>query len=117
MKIKDIIKEDVDMSWWRDLDAQRQNTEANHYVSQQEKRSELLQGNSDATPVFTKPVRQSQDKFSNKPPKDGVASPGYLGHKEVQVRARHISKDKAREITGLDLPRTPGLPAKDPYAP
>lgn len=116
MKIKDIIKEDVDMSWWRDLDA-TYNPEANEYVHKQERRDNMLKNDSGATPVFTKPVRQSQDKFSNQPPKDGVASPGYLGHKEVQVRAKHISKEKAREITGLELPRTPGLPAKDPYAP
>ena len=116
MKIKDIIKEDVDMSWWRDLDS-RYNPEANEYVHKQERRDNMLKRDSGATPVFTKPVRQSQDKFSNQPPKDGVASPGYLGHKEVQVRAKHISKEKAREITGLELPRTPGLPAKDPYAP
>jgi hypothetical protein len=116
MKIKDIIKEDVDMSWWRDQDA-LYNPEVNDYVSKQEKRTDMLQGDSDSTPVFTKPVRQSQDKFSNKPPKDGVASPGYYGNLEVRTRARHISKEKAKEITGIDLPRTPGLPAKDPYAP
>ncbi len=115
MKIKDIIKEDVDMSWWRDQDA-KYNPEANEYVHKQERRDDILKGDSDATPVFTKPVRPSQDKFSNKPPKDGVASPGYYGNLEVRTRAKHISKEKAREITGLELPRTPTIPAKDPHA-
>jgi hypothetical protein len=109
MKIRDIIKEDVDMSWWREKDATF-NPEANKYAGQQEKRTDMLSGESDATPVFTKPVRSTQDKFSNEPPKDGVASPGYLGLKDVQVRAKHISKEKAKEITGLDLPRSPQLP-------
>lgn len=116
MKIRDIIKEDVDMSWWRDQDA-AYNPEANDYAGKQERRTDMLVGDSGATPVFTKPVRQSQDKFSNEPPKDSVASPGYYGNLEVRTRAKHISKEKAREITGLELPRSPNLPAKDPYAP
>jgi len=109
MKIKDVIKEDVDMSWWRDLDS-KYNPEANTYAHKQERRVDLLKGDSDATPVFTKPVRQSQDKFSNIPPKDAVPSPGYLGWREVQVRAKHISQEIAQELTGVDLPRSPQLP-------
>ena len=116
MKIKDIIREDVDMSWWRDVDS-NYNPEANKYVDQQEKRSDLLTGDSDGTPVFTKPVRDAQPKFSNEPSENSIPSPGYVGHKDVQVRAKHISKEKAREITGLDHPRSANLPAKDPYAP
>ena len=109
MKIKELIKEDVDMSWWRELDA-TYNPEANTYVHKQERRNDLLKGESDGTPVFTKPVRSTQDKFSNKPPKDAIPSAGYVGNKEVQVRAKHISKEIAQELTGLDLPRSPQLP-------
>ena len=109
MKIKDIIKEDVDMSWWRELDA-TYNPEANKYVHQQEKRTDMLTRNSDATPVFTKPVRSAQPKFSNQPPKDGIPSPGYVANVEVQTFIKHISKEIAQELTGVDLPRSPQLP-------
>ena len=109
MKIKDIIKEDVDMSWWRELDAVY-NPEVNNYVSQQEKRTDMLTGDSDATPVFTKPVRSAQPKFSNQPPEDGVPSAGFLGLTDVRTRAKHISQEVASELTGLVHPRSPQLP-------
>lgn len=109
MKIKDIIKEDVDMSWWRDLDS-KYNPEANKYANQQETRTDMLRRDSDATPVFTKPVRSTQDKFSNQPPKDGFPSAGFLGLTDVRTRAKHISKEVAEELTGLVHPRSPQLP-------
>lgn len=109
MKIKDIIKEDVDMSWWRDQDS-LYNPEANKYVHQQEKRTDLLTGESDATPVFTKPIRDAQPKFSNQPPKDTPASAGFLGLTDVRTRAKHISQEVANELTGLNHPRSPQLP-------
>ena len=109
MKIKDIIKEDVDMSWWRDMDSYY-NPEVNKYTKQQELRTDLLSQDNGATPVFTKPVRSNQDKFSNQPPKDGAMSAGYVGNVEVRTRAKHISQEIASELTGLALPRSPQLP-------
>ena len=109
MKIRDIIKEDVDMSWWRERDSLH-NPEANAYAEKQERRTELLSKESGATPVFTKPVRSTQNKFSNKPPKDGMPSAGYLGLTDVRTRAKHISQEIAAELTGLDHPRSPQLP-------
>ncbi len=98
MKIREIITEDVDMSWWQDIDAQYNPT--------------ALKQNSDGTPIFTKPVRQAEAKFSNKPSKDvAVPSAGYVGNLEVQVRAKHISKEEGTEKAGFSLPRSPQLPA------
>ena len=109
MKIKDIIKEDVDMSWWRDQDS-IYNPEANVYAGKQERRAGLLSKESGATPVFTKPVRSSQNKFSNQPPEDALPSAGYLGLTDVRTRAKHISQEIASELTGFNHPRSPQLP-------
>jgi len=108
MKIRDIITEDVDMGWWKDIDA-KFNPEALKSINKQEDRAKLL-SKGGATPVFDKPVRSSAKKFSNKPPKDSPQSAGYVGNVEVRTRAKHISKDQAEELTNISLPRSPQLP-------
>ncbi len=108
MKIREIITEDVDMSWWQDVDAQY-NPVALKQIRRQEDRAKMLKQDS-GTPIFTKPVRQSEDKFSNEPAEDANPSAGYVGNLEVQVRAKHISKEEGTEKAGFNLPRSPRLP-------
>lgn len=109
MKIREIITEDVDMSWWQDIDA-RYNPTALKQIHRQEERAKMLKQKDGGTPIFTKPVRPSEDKFSNKPAKDAPRSAGYVGNLEVQVRAKHISKEEGTEKAGFNLPRSPRLP-------
>ena len=109
MKIREIITEDVDMSWWQDIDAQY-NPEALKQIHRQEQRAEMIKQDAGGTPIFTKPVRQSEDKFTNIPADDIPPSAGYVGHLEVQVRAKHISKAEGKSKAGFTLPRSPRLP-------
>ena len=109
MKIREVITEDVDMSWWKEIDA-RYNPEALKVINKQEDRAELLKRDDGSTPIFTKPVRSPAKKFSNTPPEDEPKSSGYVGNVEVRTRAKHISTDDARKLTNLDLPRSPRLP-------
>lgn len=108
MKIRELITEDVDMGWWQDIDADW-NPEALKQVRRQEDRSDMM-NKSGGTPVFTKPVRSPENNFSNVPPEDNAPSPGYVGNVEVQTRAKHISPEKALELTDINLPRSPQLP-------
>lgn len=107
MKIRDIITEDVDMGWWQDRDADW-NPEALKQIRKQERRSAMFKDG--GTPVFTKPVRSPENNFSNTPADDSAPSAGYVGNVEVRTRAKHISPDKAEELTDLPLPRPPRLP-------
>jgi hypothetical protein len=108
MKIKEVITEDVDMGWWKDLDA-KFNPEALKSINKQEDRAALLSKDG-STPVFTKPVRNTENVFSNKPLKDAPQSPGFVGNVEVRTRAKHISPERAEELTDVSLPRSPRLP-------
>lgn len=97
MKIRDIINEDVDMSWWDELD-QQFNPENFDYKSKQAKRHKTITKNIDGTPVFKKPVRKAQEPFSNIPKKDDPKSLGYAGNVDVRVRAGHLSKEEGDEL-------------------
>ena len=97
MKIRDIINEDVDMSWWDELDS-KFNPEHLANKKLQDKRREIVNKNIDGTPVFTKPVRKSQDKFSNQPKPEDIKSSGFAGNVDVQVRAGHITKKEGEEL-------------------
>lgn len=108
MKIREVITEDVDMGWWKEIDA-KFNPETLKFINKQEDRTALLNRDG-STPVFTKPVRNSENNFSNKPPKDQPQSSGYVGNVEVRTRAKHISPEKAEELTDVSLPRSPRLP-------
>jgi hypothetical protein len=108
MKINEVITEDVDMGWWKDIDAQY-NPEALKFINKQEDRAAIL-NKGESTPVFSKPVRGTQDPFSTKPPKDAPQSAGFVGNVEVRTRAKHISPEQAEKITDISLPRSPRLP-------
>jgi len=97
MKIRDIILEDVDMSWWREQDA-LYNPTALDYANKQVKRDNIINKDSKGTKVFTKPVRKSQAPFSNVPKQDDAKSPGYTGNVDVKVRAGHIDKDEGNAL-------------------
>ena len=97
MKIRDIITEDVDMSWWDDLDRQF-NADASEYKDKQKKRHDIVHKNTDGTPVFKKPVRKSQELFTNIPKADQTKSPGYVGNVDVRVRAGHMSKNDGESL-------------------
>lgn len=101
MKIKDIINEDVDMSWMAEID-QDFNPEALRSAEQQEKRLAIINKISDGTPVFHKPVRDAQTSFSNIPPKDQPKSAGYVGNVHSSVRADHITKERGEELTEIN---------------
>lgn len=96
MKITDIIKEDVDMSWWAERD-EAFNPEALEYSQKQVKRDNILKQSSEGTKIFTKPVRKPQTKFSNQPNGE-VPSAGHVGNVDVQVRAGHITKDEGEDL-------------------
>lgn len=70
MKIREVITEDVDMGWWQDIDADY-NPEALKQIRKQIDRREVLD-KGDGTPVFTKPVRSSEKRFSNAPIDDAA---------------------------------------------
>ena len=101
MKIRDIIKEDVDMSWWDELDGQF-NPEVLDYKGKQEKRHKLITKDTDGTPVFTKPVRKAQEPFSNQPKPEANKSAGFAGNVDVQVRAGHLSKEEGEDLLDHD---------------
>ena len=100
MKIKDIVKEDVDMGWMANID-QDFNPEALQAVEQQEKRQEMINKMSNGTTVFTKPIRDAQTSFSNIPPKDQPKSPGYVGNVHAAIRSDHITPKRGEELTEI----------------
>lgn len=97
MKIRDIISESVDMSWWDELDGAF-NPEILTYRKKQEKRHKIITKDTNSTPVFKTPVRKSQEPFSNKPKEDDPKSAGYAGNVDVRVRAGHLSKEKGNKL-------------------
>ena len=102
MKISDIIREEVDMSWWREKD-ESYNPESAEYAKKQEKRQNILDKNSpNSTKVFTKPVRKAQEPFSNQPKEDEPKSTGYAGNVDVRVRAGHINKKTGDDLLDQD---------------
>lgn len=100
MKIREVITEDVDMSWQAEIDG-FYNPEALDQIEHQEKRHKFISQHMPGTPVFRKPVRQSNGKFSNIPPKDAPKSAGYRGNVDVAVRAKHISKKRGKELSDI----------------
>ena len=96
MKMKDIITEDVDMSFWSVIDSHI-NPEAHAYAAKQGLRQDMLNKAFKGTAVFTKPVRPSENNFSSTPVPEQPKSPGYAGNVDVQVRAGHITNDLAKE--------------------
>jgi hypothetical protein len=100
MKIKDIISEEVDMSWMADIDADF-NPEALQSVEQQEKRQQMINKMAKGTTVFHKPIRKSETSFSNIPPKDQPKSPGYVGRVHTAVRADIMTDARGQELTEI----------------
>ena len=100
MKIKDIISEEVDMSWMVDIDRDF-NPEALQSIQQQERRRQMIDKMASGTTVFRKPVRAAETSFSNVPPKDQPKSPGYVGNVHTAVRADHITPDEGLELTDI----------------
>lgn len=101
MKIRDIISEDVDMSWWDELDG-KFNPEVLDYKGKQEKRHKLITKDTDGTPVFTKPVRKAQEPFSNQPKPEANKSPGFAGNVDLRVRTGHLSKEEGEDLLDHD---------------
>ena len=100
MKIRDIISEEVDMSWMADIDVDF-NPEALKSVQQQEKRQQMINKVTKGTSVFRKPVRKSETSFSNIPPKDQPKSPGYVGRVHTAVRADIMTDARGKELTEI----------------
>lgn len=100
MKIRDIITEEVDMSWQAEIDADF-NPEALQSVKQQEKRQQILAKMGNGTTVFHRPVRNSETSFSNTPPKDQPKSPGYIGNVHTSVRAGNTTPEEGVELTEI----------------
>ena len=101
MKMKDIITEEVDMSFWTEIDSHI-NPDALRYASKQVLRQDMLNKAFDGTAIFTKPVRQTENTFSNVPKSAHPKSPGYAGNIDVQVRAGHITDRRGEEILKVD---------------
>lgn len=99
MKIRDVITEDVDMSFWRELDS-KFNPEALTYINHEEKRNKTM-SELEGTPVYTKPSHK-ETPFTSKPKKDVVKSPGYRGLVDVHVKSGHISRDRAKKLVSPD---------------
>ena len=101
MKIKDIVSEEVDMSWMADIDKDF-NPEALQSIEQQEKRRQMIDKMAAGTTVFRKPIRAPETSFSNVPPKDQPKSAGYVGNVHTAVRADHITPDEGVELTKIN---------------
>lgn len=101
MKMKDIITEEVDMSFWTEIDA-HVNPDALRYANKQVLRQKMLHKAFDGTVVFTKPVRQSENNFSNVPKPSHPKSAGYAGNIDAQVRTGHITDRLGKEILKVD---------------
>lgn len=100
MKIKDIISEEVDMSWQAAIDVDF-NPEALQSIEQQEKRRQMIDKMAAGTTVFHKPIRAAETSFSNVPPKNQPKSPGFVGNVHTAVRADHITPDEGLELTEI----------------
>jgi hypothetical protein len=101
MKMKDIITEEVDMSFWAEIDS-HVNPDAFRYANKQVLRQEMLTKAFDGTAIFTKPVRQTENTFSNVPKSAHPKSAGYAGNIDVQVRAGHITDRLGKKILKVD---------------
>lgn len=97
MKIKEVITEEVDMSFWSEIDSHT-NPEAHKYASKQGLRQSMLDKAFKGTAIFTKPYRQAENKFSTTPKSDQPISPGFAGNIDVQIRAGHISNEEGKKI-------------------
>lgn len=96
MKIRDIICENVDMSWWRKIDSMF-NPEALKYASKEESNLKKLQAEVSGTPIYTKEVNQ-QTPHSTKPKRAEVKSPGYRGLVNTHVKSGHISTKRGKKL-------------------
>jgi len=97
MKIKDVITEDVDMSFWSEIDSHT-NPEAHTYAEKQGLRQSMLNKAFKGTAIFTKPFRQTETKFSNTPKSGQPKNAGYAGYVDVQIRAGHITNDEGEKL-------------------
>ena len=96
MKIRDIISENVDMSWWRKLDSMF-NPEALKYASKEEENLKKMRSEIDGTPVYTKEVN-NQTPHSTRPKRDAQKSAGYRGLVDVHVKSGHISTKRGKKL-------------------
>lgn len=101
MKIKDVITEDVDMSFWSEIDS-HVNPEANTYAEKQGLRQSMLDKAFKGTAIFTKPFRRAENNFSTTPTSEQPKSPGYAGNIDVQIRAGHITNELGKEKLKVD---------------
>lgn len=101
MKIKDIVTEEVDMSFMTDIDADY-NPHHLKYIQKQERRQDILNKNSKGTAIFKKPVRRAEKPFTTAPSEDRPISPGYIGLVDVNIRAGHITNDEGKRLTKAD---------------
>lgn len=99
MKIREVITEEVDMGFWRELDS-KFNPDALTYINHEEKRSKTMR-ELEGTPVYTKPAHK-ETPFTSKPRKDDVKSPGYRGLVDVHVKSGHISRKRAKKLVKPD---------------
>jgi len=98
MKIKDIISEEVDIeSFWNPQD-EDYNPEAHEYANREKKRQKVLRRNN-KTPVFNKPVLDSEPTFDNEPKEGEAKSLGYIGNVSARVKAGHISREKGKKLS------------------
>jgi hypothetical protein len=99
MKIRDLINENVDVSFWKKLDA-IWNPEALEQITKQEKRQSILKSSVDknTTPVLDKPLRK-QEGFQAAPKKGIPTSAGYRGNVNTRVKAGHISKETGEKLS------------------
>lgn len=96
MNIRDIILEEVDMSWLRKLD-QMLNPEAAQLASKEETLCKKRCTETDGTPVQTK-SSEKQQPHTTRPRKGETRSPGYRGLVNVHLKSGHISKDYAKKL-------------------
>lgn len=101
MKIKDIITEDVDMSFWSEIDSHT-NPEAHTYAEKQGLRQSMLNKAFKGTAVFTKPYRQPENNFSTTPTSEQPKSPGYAGNIDTRIRAGHMTNRLGKKLLSTD---------------
>ena len=101
MKIRDILNEEVDMSFWGEIDSHT-NPEAHSYADKQTQRQEMLNKAFDGTAIFTKPYRQPENNFSTTPKSDQPKSAGFGGNVDTRVRAGHISNKEGQKLKNID---------------
>jgi len=104
MKMRDIITESVDMSFWRELDA-KFNPDALKYINKEEERQKKMQ-EVPGTPIYTDATKE-KPSFNTKPSKDDIKSSGYRGLVDTHVKSGHISRKKGRKLAGARSPIDP----------